>query len=225
MEHRTATVALVDNDPLTLSLLVQRLPQWVPGIRIIWHTDSGSKALHNCAEPESCPDILLLDMSLKEHENGVQVCRSIRRLNDSMWILGMTSYSLRHYARDLAAAGAQGIVSKGDLKMLAFAINSARHKHLFNPLTEDIPFKLPEEAHQEIASLNDSDSKPRLSPQEERIFDLLSKGYDYAAVAKEFNIAPSSVRTQAHRAVKKLGANTLAHALVLWVTQHNENDA
>lgn len=62
----------------------------------------------------------------------------------------------------------------------------------------------------------------RLSPQEERIFELLSQGYDYATIASEFGVRQSSIRTQAHRAVRKLEANTLAHALVLWVTRDED---
>lgn len=219
MGYAKCRVALVDNDPLTLSLLMQRLPQWVPGIDIAWHTDSGSTAIRRCLNADLSPDVLLLDLSLKEHEYGVSICRSIRVENASTWILGMTSYSLRHYAADLAAAGAQGIVSKGDLRMFALALNVVSHRNVFNPLEESIPFLLPPVAHDRIVERNER-KKSRLSPQEELVLDLLSRGYDYASISKELGVQQSSIRTQAHRAVKKMHANTLGHALVLWVMRN-----
>lgn len=47
MSYAERRLALVDNDPLALSLLVQRLPQWIPGIEIHWYTDSGDQAVRN----------------------------------------------------------------------------------------------------------------------------------------------------------------------------------
>lgn len=222
MSYAERRLALVDNDPLALSLLVQRLPQWVPGIEIYWYTDSDDQAVRKCLNPDSSPDVLLLDLSLREGESGVKICRSLRADDDSVWILGMTSYSLHHYANDLAEAGAQGIVSKGDPKMLALAINTVCHQRVFNPLEETTLFQPPSSAHKRIAEQRKESKRMRLSPQEERIFELLSQGYDYATIASEFGVRQSSIRTQAHRAVRKLEANTLAHALVLWVTRDED---
>lgn len=224
MDVTRQRVALVDNDPLTLNLLVQRLPHWVPGTEISWYSDSGNAAIHDFRELKPTPDVLLLDMSLKEHENGVNVCRSIRRENGTTWIFGMISYRLDHYAQDLAEAGAQGIIPKSEKKMLAMALIAARNRKTYNPLeTNAIAFDTPEEAHKRLLA-EQPHMPPRLSPQEQQIFDLLSRGFDYAAIAQKLGVTQSSVRTQTHRAVKKLGANTLAHALVLWVMQDEHDD-
>ena len=40
-EFRPLRIAILDNDPLVLKLLVQLVPRWVAGTEVAWFTQSG----------------------------------------------------------------------------------------------------------------------------------------------------------------------------------------
>ncbi|NMM94731.1 DNA-binding response regulator [Bifidobacterium sp. DSM 109957] len=209
-------LAIVDNDPLTVKLLAQAVPRWVPGVQVMWYTQSGGDAARKCTNPELAPDILMLDMSLNDGESGLDVCRLIRSDTDKVPVLGITSFSLTYYAAKLAAAGAQGLATKSDSSMMSLAISRLRRGGTFSPVS-GVQFETTEEAHRRIIS-EPASTRPKLSAQEARILDLLSQGRKYAQIAEEFGVTESSIRTQSHRAVKKLNANTLSQAIAIWVT-------
>lgn len=209
-------VAVVDNDPLTLKLLVQILPRGVPGLQVIWYTQSGGEAARKCTNADLAPDLLMLDMSLNDGESGLSVCRLIRSNTASVPILGITSYSLEHYAAKLAEAGAQGLCTKSETSMIALAIERIRRGGTFSSVA-GVQFDTAARAHERLAQA-EAAKEPRLSIREAQILDLLSQGRKYSQIAEEFGVAESSIRTQSHRAVKKLNASTLSQAIAIWVT-------
>ena len=99
---------------------------------------------------------------------------------------------------------------------MSLAISRLCSGGTFSPV-DGVRFDAAAAAHDRLIHEPKSDP-PRLSAQESRILDLLSQGMRYAQIASEFGTAESSVRTQAHRAVKKLNANTLSQAIAIWVT-------
>lgn len=60
---------------------------------------------------------------------------------------------------------------------------------------------------------------PRLGAREAETLHLLSRGMSYEQIAAQWDVAASTVRTHAHRAVEKLGANSLAHAIALFLSR------
>ena len=209
-------IAILDNDPLFLKLLVQLVPRCVAGTEVVWFTQSGLDAARRCTDPDLAPDILMMDLSLNDETSGLEVCRLIRTVIAEVPLLGMTSFSLAFYAAKLADAGAQGLAAKSDSSMMSLAISRLRNGGTFSPV-DGVRFDAAATAHDRLIHAPKSDP-PRLSAQESRILDLLSQGMRYAQIASEFGTAESSVRTQAHRAVKKLNANTLSQAIAIWVT-------
>ncbi|MBT1173500.1 response regulator transcription factor [Bifidobacterium sp. MA2] len=63
------------------------------------------------------------------------------------------------------------------------------------------------------------ESAPRLGAKEAETLHLLSQGLSYDQIAARWGVAASTVRTHAHRAVDKLGAKSLAHAIAIWLTR------
>ena len=59
------------------------------------------------------------------------------------------------------------------------------------------------------------DPKPRLSPQETRVLNLLAWGYVYAEIGAEMCVRLDYVRDLAYSARDKLGARTLFEAAVI----------
>lgn len=212
-------LAVADNDDFILAALCDLIPKAVPGCVIVWRTTSAATAIERMLDPESIPDMLLLDMSLGVCYKGPQVCRTLRSRRCEAPILGITSYTLHYYAADLADAGGQGIVAKSDLKMIVQGIDAVRHGGTFSPV-EGVSFATVPQVLRRLGKIPSSSQVP-LSAQENHVMESLSQGMKYSQIAEECNVTESSIRTEAHRAVKKLGAATLSQAVVMWVLGEN----
>lgn len=210
-------VAVVDNDMLTAKVLVQLLPKMCRGVAVPWWTTSGSEALAKTLDPVSRPQMLIADMSLGEI-SGLTICRRVRETSADVLLLGVTSYSLSHYAERLVQAGAQGLADKAGMQQIVAAVDTIRRGGTFVPaeLAGSVSFDTADRAHERLKA---GARKPvKLSDQESRIIDMLSRGLTYADIAERLAITQATARTYAHRAEEKLGAATLAQAVAMWVT-------
>ncbi|PST47953.1 hypothetical protein COO72_10430 [Bifidobacterium callitrichos] len=221
-------VAVVDNDRMALLALKGILPQLLPSTRWAWEAQSADEAVRKALDPETRPKLLLVDMSLGD-ATGVSVCRKIRMRTDRVALLGITAFSVSDYASRVAEAGAQGIVSKADMPQLAQALRAVASGGVYVPpsMRSMVTFRTASEAHRLLASdaagrtgdAADADDRPKLGTKETETLHLLSRGLTYDQIAAQWGVAASTVRTHAHRAVDKLGANSLAHAIAIWLSQ------
>lgn len=221
-------VAVVDNDRMALLALKGILPQLLPSTRWAWEAQSADEAVRKALDPETRPKLLLVDMSLGD-ATGVSVCRKIRMRTDRVALLGITAFSVSDYASRVAEAGAQGIVSKADMPQLAQALRAVASGGVYVPpaMRSMVTFRTASEAHRLLASdaagragdAADADDRPKLGTKEAETLHLLSRGLTYDQIAAQWGVAASTVRTHAHRAVDKLGANSLAHAIAIWLSQ------
>ncbi|NMM97929.1 response regulator [Bifidobacterium olomucense] len=102
------SLAIVDNDQLTLKMLTVLIRRKLPNADLTWVCRTGRDAVTRCLSADSQLDVLLVDMSL-EGLSGVEVCRQIRAATADVVLIGVTSFSLEHYAADaLAAVGRYG---------------------------------------------------------------------------------------------------------------------
>lgn len=108
-------ILLVDDDKIVIEALTDLFKRILPAVGIVDSATSGVEALELFASNADQYALVLLDMSL-EGMQGPEVCRRMRLMDCSTPILGMTSFSLNRYRVPLAAAGAQGLVGKGDAR-------------------------------------------------------------------------------------------------------------
>ncbi|WP_163197672.1 response regulator transcription factor [Bifidobacterium platyrrhinorum] len=229
-------VAAVDNDRMALLALQGILPQLMPESRWLWGVGTADEAVRRTLDPETRPRVLLVDMSLDE-ATGVGVCRKIRMRTDRVALLGVTAFSTGTYAARLAEAGAQGIVSKADIPRLARALRTVAAGGVVPAGESGTRFLTAAAAHRRMTetgnvphaeagdrSGTDADAmdavRPvdRLGMKEAETLRLLSRGLTYDQIAAQWGVAASTVRTHAHRAVEKLHANSLAHAIALYLS-------
>ena len=226
-------VAAVDNDRMALLALRGILPQLLPGARWTWGVETADEAVAKALDPETRPRLLLVDMSLGE-STGVTVCRRIRMRTDRVLLLAITAFSTVTYAGRVAAAGAQGIVGKADVPRLAAALRTVAAGGVYDPgnaapyTVGPSRFHTAAEAHRlllgetepgESRSMAHHNDLPRLGAREAETLQLLSRGLSYEQIAAQWDVAASTVRTHAHRAVEKLGANSLAHAIAIFLSR------
>lgn len=115
-------ILLVDDDKIVIEALTDLFKRILPAVGIVDSATSGVEALELFASNADQYALVLLDMSL-EGMQGPEVCRRMRLADCSTPILGMTSFSLNRYRVPLAAAGAQGLVGKGDETQLEQAVS------------------------------------------------------------------------------------------------------
>ncbi|OZG62017.1 two component transcriptional regulator, LuxR family [Bifidobacterium lemurum] len=226
-------VAAVDNDRMALLAIKGILPQLLPGAQWMWGAAAAQEAIAKALDPDTRPRLLMVDMSLGE-STGVSVCRKIRARTSRVRLLAITAFATNTYAEQVAEAGAQGIASKADVPQLAQALRAVASGGVFNPdPTRPATFLTAERAHERLThgpSAGRSDSAdagsfddareaaaPKLGAKEAETLHLLSRGMSYEQIAAQWGVATSTVRTHAHRAVDKLGANSLAHAIAIWL--------
>lgn len=224
-------VAAVDNDRMALLALKAIVPQLLPGARWLWGVQTADEAVARALDPETRPRLLLVDMSLGE-STGVEVCRRIRLRTDRVTLLAVTAFHTHDYADRVAEAGAQGIVSKADMPRLMQAVRTVAAGGVYgagsaaSSVTDAIGthamFRTADEAHRMLVErAGETEGRreaPKLGAKEAETLHLLSRGLSYEQIASQWGVATSTVRTHAHRAVEKLGANSLAHAIALWLS-------
>ena len=232
-------VAAVDNDRMALMALKAIMPQVLPGATWLWGATGADTAVRMALDPETRPRLLLVDMSLGE-TSGVTVCRRIRARTDRVLLLAITAFAVDEYAARVAEAGAQGIVSKADMPRLARAVRTVLAGGTYAPplrpagaiaAAADAASPAPRfltatEAHRLLAEGDGTGARsrsggtaPKLGRKESETLHLLSQGLSYEQIAAQWDVAASTVRTHAHRAVEKLGANSLAHAIAIFLSR------
>ena len=219
-------VAAVDNDGMALIALRGILPQLLPGARWTWGVQSAGEAVRLALDPQTRPRLLLVDMSLDDG-TGTGVCARIRRRTGRVAMLAVTAFSVGTYARRAAEAGAQGIVSKADVPALSAALRAVASGGTYRPDgAGDAAFETSAEAHRRLegealprGDAGDDPGRPRLGAKESQTLHLIAQGLSYEQIAAQWGVAPATVRTHAHRAVEKLGATSLAHAIAIYLSR------
>jgi len=151
------------------------------------------------------PDIAVLDIGMPLL-NGVEATRRIRQASPHTEILILTMHESDELVQQVVQAGARGYVLKDEAdRVLLAAVDSARlHKPYFSTRlshADDLPAAGAEGA---------KSPRPRLTPREREILQLLAEGKSNKEVA---NLLGISVNTaEAHRAniMLKLGLHSLA---------------
>lgn len=200
-------IAILDNDPFTLEGLEMILGNET-GIRVLWTSCAPTETVSRCLDPETRPDVLLMDMSLGEKESGAWVCRRIRKRTSAVPILAMTAFSLDYYIKDASLSGAQGIVAKTDRAGMRHAIRTIASGGTWGPMFDTTTI-----AH---IRLENQPTRKLLTGRESEAMNLAATGLRLRDVATRMNVSESTVKTLIAKAKSKLGATSLREAVAIW---------
>lgn len=205
------SVGLVDNDPLALKAIECTIREGLPRAEVIWATGDGFAAVRYATQAETQPDVAVVDMSM-ETVTGLAVCRRIRRDNDVVRLLAITSFSLNVYAEDAGRAGAQGIVGKGDGDELLVALDAVAQGHTYG----DGGFEPASMAHYRLLH-SESESVDVLTPREIEVMNLVSEGLGDDDVAHRLGMGRDTVRKHMQAAMRKLNVRNRVQAVLRWL--------
>lgn len=143
------------------------------------------------------PHVAIIDVRLPDG-NGIEVCREIRSQHPDTQCLILTSFADDEAQFDAIVAGAAGYVLKEtktseivrDIRRLAAG------ETLMDPeLTREVMAKAGERAGRTA----------ELSPQEERILDLIGEGLTNRQIGERLHLAEQTVKNYVSRLMGKLG--------------------
>jgi DNA-binding NarL/FixJ family response regulator len=158
--------------------------------------EAGSAAEALARIPAARPDVAVLDIRLPDGE-GVTVCREIRAsLDPPPACLMLTSYTDDEALSDAILAGAAGYVLKevSGTNLVDAVRTAATGKSLMDPALKKAV----------LNRFND----PRytsLSPQEQRVLDLIATGRTNRQIAEELYLAEKTVKNYVSSLLHKLG--------------------
>jgi len=194
-------IAIVDDHPLMRDGLSMRITAQ-PGSEVcgVAATEDDGFALIT----EECPDLVLVDISLKSG-NGIELIKRVRARNSCVKFLAISAYKESLYAERALRAGALGYLNKQETnEKLIEAIRMVLRNERF--LSEELKTKLVASA----LSKNPLEQDPvdSLSDREKEIFRLIGEGLTTGAIADQLFLSTHTIDTHREHIKRKLNVST-----------------
>jgi DNA-binding NarL/FixJ family response regulator len=176
-------------------------------IEVVGEAATGAEAMTRI--PLANPDVAILDVRLEEG-SGIEVCRDIRSAMPGLVCLMLTSYSDDEAMYSAVMAGAAGYLLKQinsrdlieDVKKVAGGA-SLMDPRAVAKVVERIS-NPPESAPELVA----------LSPQEQRLLDLIAEGLTNRQIAEAMFLAEHTVKNYMTTLLRKLKMNSRTEAAI-----------
>lgn len=199
------TVSIVeDQNPLrtTLAGMLNRSE----GFRCASHYASAEEALKDL--PVVRPNVVLMDINLPGM-NGVECVRQLKPLLPQTQVMMLTVYEDTENIFNALAAGASGYMLKNTPR--AELLDAIREVHRGgSPMTTHIARKVVQSFQRASVTVGPTEN---LSPREQEVLDLLSRGLIYKEIAEKLGISYETVHTYIRRIYEKLQVRTRTEAV------------
>lgn len=177
------------------------------GIEVVAEAYSGKSAIETARGYK--PDVVVMDVRMPDG-NGIEACREIRSENPDIQVIMLTSFSDDEALFDSIMAGAAGFVLKqirgNDLVEAIRTVGSGR-----SMLDPGVTTRVLERLRK--AKFDDKDPKlSRLSPQEERILDMVGEGLTNKQIAGRISLSDKTVKNYVSTILQKLEVARRAEA-------------
>jgi two-component system, NarL family, response regulator DevR len=199
-------VMLVDDHEIVRQGL-RSLLEAVGDIEVVAEADNAARAVFLANEQQ--PDVVIMDVRMPGG-SGVEACRAIRDDNPDAQVIMLTSYSDDEALFNSIMAGAAGFVLKQirghDLVDAIHTVGAG--KSLLDPnVTKRVLERLRK------SKFDDKDPKlARLSPQEDRILDMVGEGLTNREIASRIHLSDKTVKNYVSTILQKLEVTRRAEA-------------
>lgn len=203
----TPSVAMVEDHPMFRRGLRVLLDEC--GFDVVAECATAADALDRL--PSLRPDVVLVDLQLPDL-NGAELTRRLLAAEPALRICILTMFDEDRSVLDAIQAGALGYVLKGaDGASIERAVHAvAAGESLFSPGLTDLlqrEWRAQREAPRREAF-------PTLTPREAELLDLVARGLDNPAIARQLGLSEKTVRNTLSTVLTKLGVPTRARAIV-----------
>ncbi len=172
-----------------------------PEVEVVAYAHTADDAIAACRE--HCPRVAVLDVALEGSEiDGFELCTRIRAELPTVDIVFYTGLDELGVAERAFAAGALGVVSKGDAPadLLKAVLLASRGRGYTSPV---------------FAAGADGRDFQDLSPKQLTVLRLLAQGLERKEIAEKMGIGEETVKSHTTEVRRKLGARTSAQAVAI----------
>ncbi|MFO8045002.1 MAG: response regulator transcription factor [Halomonas sp.] len=207
------TLMVADDHPLFRDAIGAVIAAGLPGTRLL-EADSLARAMQEAERHEEALDLLLLDLNLPDAE-GLD---GLSRLRETYPELPVAILSAEQDRRTVLAAiemGAVGYIPKSTPRDdLLAALRQLLEGQLYLPPQV---MRRPPPAHPApaITAATPDSRLTRLTDKQLEVLELLSRGASNKGIARELNVAETTVKTHVSAILKKLGVASRVQAVLL----------
>jgi two-component system invasion response regulator UvrY len=188
-------ILLADDHPIVREGY-RRLLERQPGYVVVAEVGTGEAAL--AATAAHAPDVVLMDLSMPGM-GGLAAVEAMRARDPAVRIVVVSMHQGVIFAQKAVAAGARGFVSKSsppDELVRAIAAVMEGRRVLSSDLAQDL-------AHSALGA----DDVASLTPRERDILQLLARGMNGRAIARDLGLSSKTVQNNLSQIRAKLGAS------------------
>lgn len=179
----------------------------IEGIRSLLQNEMDIDWLGHATNASSClsflkqqlPDIILMDINLPDM-NGIDLCKEVRKLYPSVFVLGLSTFNQQAYIRDMMENGASGYILKNaDKEELLEAMNLVlKGKEYYS--------------HEVVNSLKDihNQNAPLITRREKEVLKLIAEGLTNAEISEKLFISIPTVNTHRKSLLEKFKVKNTA---------------
>jgi DNA-binding NarL/FixJ family response regulator len=172
-----------------------------PEVEVVAFAHDADEAVATCREKR--PRVVVLDVALEGSPvDGIELCRRLRAELEEVEVVFYTGVDELGLAERAFAAGAKGVVSKGDAAadLLKAVLLASRGRTYFSPA---------------FAARADRRDFEDLSPKQLSALRLLAQGMERKQIAESMGIGEETVKSHLAEVRRKLGARTSAQAVAI----------
>ncbi len=202
---KRVTVAIVEDDAVLRKGFAEILAR-ATDVECVGQFPTGEEAVE--ALPALQPGVVLMDVNLPGM-TGVECVRHITGELPNTNIVMLTVQEDTEAIFDSLAAGASGYL----LKPVRAAALLAAIRDVFTggaPMSAYVARKVVQSLQQ---GPREPDGMDQLSPRENEVLELLSRGLAYKEIAEQFGCRYATIRTHIERIYRKLHVHSRSHAI------------
>jgi len=208
-------VSIIEDDAQARRILAGWLSR-ASGFRLVGDWGDAESALESL--PEKKPNVVLMDINLPGISGVEAVAKLKPSLPDTQFVM-LTVYEDSDHIYAALAAGASGYLLKQTPREALLSALQDVHRG-GSPMTSNIARKVVQSFRQKPAGVSaDGD----LSPREQEVLGMLSRGYLYKEITDLLNIAGPTVNTYLRRVYEKLLVRSRGQAVAKYA--HLSGDA
>lgn len=205
---------LIADDHEIVRLGLTNLLEQYPDLEVLDSAVSAREVL--CKTEQHCPDVIIMDIRLKEG-SGIDACRTICNRFPAIKVIMLTSFGDEEMLMESIFAGAIGYILKdvGNDEIIRAIRAAYRGESLLDSV---VTKKLLDRMRQN--NRKSADIFEKLTDQEKKILTLVAEGKTNREIAKEIYLSDKTVRNYVSSILAKLNLTNRTEAAA-YITKKN----